>query len=223
MFADLTLWTIRDSMFCCTLWIGPQVFTGGCLVTRGQGAGYWCCGETSWMDPSDATERERLFSPPTPRSSRGGSLLLLLAFPWPRFSPDPTAELWTNPQQKTSVWRCQCAGVCAQQGWQFAATISHSAVLNGRDSHGGSEPQPWCWVMWMSAWCFRGFMSEVSFLRPQESCTDTSPTEVRRSKCGFNYWGPRTFQHTLSFPLLFSANIPLLIYTLWSSFSLTVT
>lgn len=221
MFADLTLWTIRDSMFGCTLWIGPQVFTGGCLVTRGQGAGYWCCGRPlGWIRAMPLREKGCSLLPHlAPRTEWAWSSCLPSPGPASRPIPLLSCELTHSRKLVCGDVNVQ---VCAQRGWQFAATISHSAVLNGRDSHGGSEPQPWCWVMWMSAWCFRGFMSEVSFLQPQESCTDTSPTEVRRSKCGFNYWGPRTSQHTLSFPLLFSANIPLLIYTLWSSFSLTV-
>lgn len=157
-------------MFRCTLRLDPQVFTGSCLVITGQWAGYWCCRRPlGWIQAITATERGRLFfSSPTPPSPRRSRVLLLLALHWPRFSPHPTAELQTNQQQKTSVWRyLPYAGVCARGGWQFAGTISRSAVLSGRDPHSGPKPQPWCYLLWMSAWHFRGFMSEVSFLQLQ--------------------------------------------------------
>lgn len=85
-----------------------------------------------------------------------------------------------------------------------------SAVLGRRDLPGRSKPHPWCYMTWH----FRRFMSEVSFLQLRWSCTGTSPSEMRSSKCNFSYWGPRMSQHTLNFPLLFSASLPLFTYVL---------
>lgn len=210
-------------MFCCTLRLDPQVFTGSCLVITGQWAGYWCCRRPlGWIQAITATERGRLsFSSPTPPSPGRSRVLLLLALHWPRFSPHPTAELQTNPQQKTSVWRYHTQVCVRGEGGslpvRLVALLSWAAETLTADLN--PSPGVTC------CGCQRGPSGDSCLKSPfyNYSKAVRTPSPQRWEEASFNSWGPRTSQHTLSFPLLFSASLPLLLHTLWSSFTLTVT